>query len=163
MVLLIGGVPGAVAADHDIAHSHLACTQEPTTHFQRWMDSSSRSRLGQCPVDRCCEHPDTMHCLFMLFYVHTNKRCPLPMIKPNETGLFASVAWTSPMQPRFSPGITSQPKIADTSTASRFVTLGSLNERMVVMVWTQRGEDRRIISMRKANEREQERYRSRLG
>jgi uncharacterized DUF497 family protein len=35
--------------------------------------------------------------------------------------------------------------------------------RMVVMVWTPRGEARRIISMRKANEREQTQYRSRLG
>lgn len=46
---------------------------------------------------------------------------------------------------------------------ARFVTVGLLHERMVVMVWTPRGEARRIISMRKANEREQDRYRHRLG
>lgn len=41
---------------------------------------------------------------------------------------------------------------------SRFITVGKLDDRMVVMVWTSRGEARRIISMRKANEREQARY-----
>ncbi len=46
---------------------------------------------------------------------------------------------------------------------ARFITVGLLHERMVVMVWTPRGEARRIISMRKANEREQDRYRHRLG
>ncbi len=37
----------------------------------------------------------------------------------------------------------------------RYITVGTLNARLVVMVWTPRGEARRIISMRKANEREQ--------
>lgn len=36
----------------------------------------------------------------------------------------------------------------------RFVTAGWLDQRIVVIVWTQRGGARRIISMRKANERE---------
>lgn len=45
----------------------------------------------------------------------------------------------------------------------RFITVGQLDGRMVVMVWTPRGEVRRIISMRKANEREQARYARRLG
>jgi uncharacterized DUF497 family protein len=45
----------------------------------------------------------------------------------------------------------------------RFVTFGVLDERMVAIVWTPRGETRRIISMRKANDREQTRYQSRLG
>ena len=44
----------------------------------------------------------------------------------------------------------------------RFITVGKLDGRMVVMVWTPRGEARRIISMRKANEREQERFGHRL-
>lgn len=44
----------------------------------------------------------------------------------------------------------------------RYITLGKLDGRVVVMVWTQRGEARRIISMRKANEREKERYAHRL-
>lgn len=40
----------------------------------------------------------------------------------------------------------------------RWVTYGSLNGRMVALVWTQRGRKRHIISMRKCNEREQEKY-----
>ena len=46
---------------------------------------------------------------------------------------------------------------------ARFITVGTLDGRMVVMVWTPRGEARRIISMRKANEREQTRYGHRWG
>lgn len=46
---------------------------------------------------------------------------------------------------------------------TRFITIGLLRGRMVVLVWTPRGEARRIISMRKANEREQAHYRRRLG
>lgn len=37
----------------------------------------------------------------------------------------------------------------------RHFTVGRLHGRMVVVVWTQRGDARRIISMRKANDREQ--------
>ena len=45
----------------------------------------------------------------------------------------------------------------------RIITVGLLDGRMIVVVWTQPGQDRHIISMRKANGREQERYKSRLG
>jgi uncharacterized DUF497 family protein len=45
----------------------------------------------------------------------------------------------------------------------RFITVGLLHGRMIVMVWTPRGAARRIISMRKANEREQNLHRHRLG
>jgi uncharacterized DUF497 family protein len=45
----------------------------------------------------------------------------------------------------------------------RIITVGELAGRMVIVVWTPRGEDRRIISMRKANEREQARLGERLG
>ena len=45
----------------------------------------------------------------------------------------------------------------------RFITAGWLDARLVVLVWTQRGEVRRIISMRKANDREQARYAKALG
>jgi uncharacterized protein len=44
----------------------------------------------------------------------------------------------------------------------RLITIGMLGERMIVVVWTQRGPSRHIISMRKANDREQQRYRDRL-
>jgi uncharacterized DUF497 family protein len=36
----------------------------------------------------------------------------------------------------------------------RFITWALMHERLVVIVWTPRGEARRIISLRKANERE---------
>ena len=44
----------------------------------------------------------------------------------------------------------------------RWITVGLLDQRMVVVVWTQRGNARHVISMRKANEREQATYRNRL-
>jgi uncharacterized DUF497 family protein len=40
---------------------------------------------------------------------------------------------------------------------ARFVTTGQIDGRWIVIVWTPRGEARRIISMRKANERETKR------
>lgn len=44
----------------------------------------------------------------------------------------------------------------------RFITLGRLDGRMVVIAHTQRGDRTRIISMRKANSREQRLYAERL-
>ena len=44
----------------------------------------------------------------------------------------------------------------------RFISVGLLNGRMVVIVHTPRGGGQHIISMRKANEREQETYKARL-
>ncbi|HMW41954.1 MAG TPA: BrnT family toxin [Plasticicumulans sp.] len=44
----------------------------------------------------------------------------------------------------------------------RYITVGKLDDRMVVMVWTPRGEARRIISLRKANDREQARHAHRV-
>ncbi|MFY9137560.1 BrnT family toxin [Zwartia sp.] len=40
----------------------------------------------------------------------------------------------------------------------RFITVGLLDSRLVVLVWTPRGEARRIISMRKGNDREKALY-----
>ncbi len=45
----------------------------------------------------------------------------------------------------------------------RMMTVGYLADRMVVVIWTQRGAVRHIISMRKANDREQAKYGVRLG
>lgn len=45
---------------------------------------------------------------------------------------------------------------------ARFVTFGLLDGRMTVLAWTPRETARRIISMRKANDREERRYRQRL-
>lgn len=44
----------------------------------------------------------------------------------------------------------------------RFITIGRLAGRMMVIAWTPRGAARRIISMRKANDREQAAYSPRL-
>ena len=44
----------------------------------------------------------------------------------------------------------------------RFQTVRTLAGRMVMVVWTPRGDARHVISMRQCNEREQKRYRQRL-
>jgi uncharacterized protein len=44
----------------------------------------------------------------------------------------------------------------------RFITIGHLENRMVILVWTPREKTRRIISMRKENDREQALYSPRL-
>jgi len=45
----------------------------------------------------------------------------------------------------------------------RFVSVGFLKGRMVVLAWTHRGTVRRIISLRKANDREQSKFGDQLG
>ena len=40
----------------------------------------------------------------------------------------------------------------------RFITVGLLAGRMVIVGWTPRGADRHVFTMRKANDREQARY-----
>jgi uncharacterized DUF497 family protein len=44
----------------------------------------------------------------------------------------------------------------------RLITFGWLDGRMVVLVWTPRDDSRRIISMRKANDDEIDRYKASL-
>lgn len=44
----------------------------------------------------------------------------------------------------------------------RIITVGKLTGKVTVVVWTQRGKKRRIISMRYANERERQRYEQHL-
>ncbi len=46
---------------------------------------------------------------------------------------------------------------------ARWQTYGWLDGRMVMLVWTDRGEDRHIMSMRKCNEREQAKFGEQLG
>ena len=46
---------------------------------------------------------------------------------------------------------------------ARIISVGHLRGRMVVVCWTPRGEARHVFSMRKANDREQERFGQRLG
>lgn len=45
----------------------------------------------------------------------------------------------------------------------RFITAGFLNERLVVVVWTERGASRRIISMRYAHAKEITHWESHMG
>jgi len=45
----------------------------------------------------------------------------------------------------------------------RFITAGTLDGRLVVLVWTPRDGGRRIISMRHAHEREEKEWRDRMG
>lgn len=45
----------------------------------------------------------------------------------------------------------------------RVMSVGHLRSRMVIVVWTPADDGRRIISMRKANDREKARYGKRLG
>ena len=45
----------------------------------------------------------------------------------------------------------------------RFQTYGLRGRRLVMVVWTPRGADRHVISMRKCNAREKARYAARLG
>jgi uncharacterized DUF497 family protein len=44
----------------------------------------------------------------------------------------------------------------------RFIVIGALLGRIVIMVYTPRNDKKRIISLRKANEREQKIYKQRL-
>jgi uncharacterized DUF497 family protein len=44
----------------------------------------------------------------------------------------------------------------------RWVTYGLLQDRLVAVVWTPRGTGRHVISMRKCNDREKEKYQARL-
>ncbi len=46
---------------------------------------------------------------------------------------------------------------------TRFITVGYLDGRMVSLAWTRREDAYRIISMRKANDREQKKYSPLLG
>lgn len=46
---------------------------------------------------------------------------------------------------------------------TRFQTYVLLERQLVMVVWTPRGEDRHVISMRKCNAREKTRYQARLG
>ncbi len=45
----------------------------------------------------------------------------------------------------------------------RYQTYGLLDERLVMVVWTPRGDSRHVISMRKCNDRERAKVAHRLG
>ena len=44
----------------------------------------------------------------------------------------------------------------------RFITFGLLKNRLCAVVWTQRGDTTHLISLRKANDREQKKYTARM-
>jgi uncharacterized protein len=46
---------------------------------------------------------------------------------------------------------------------TRYQTYGLMGDRLVMVVWTPRGEDRHVMSMRKCNDDEQRKVKSRLG
>lgn len=46
---------------------------------------------------------------------------------------------------------------------ARYQTIGRLGRKTVMVVWTPRGEARRIISMRKCNVKEREKYKANVG
>ena len=46
---------------------------------------------------------------------------------------------------------------------TRYQTVGFIADRMVMVVWTPRGAARRVISMRKCNDREKAIYQKRFG
>jgi uncharacterized protein len=60
------------------------------------------------------------------------------------------------------PTITVQDTRRDHGEA-RYQTVGFLADRMVMVVWTPRGEARHVMSMRKCNDREKAIYQERLG
>jgi uncharacterized protein len=41
---------------------------------------------------------------------------------------------------------------------NRYISFGLMGDRLCVVVWTPRGDGRHVISMRKANDREQKSY-----
>ena len=45
----------------------------------------------------------------------------------------------------------------------RFITVGYLKGRFVVVTWTSRGDDQRIISMRFGHEQEEDRFKKYVG
>jgi hypothetical protein len=45
----------------------------------------------------------------------------------------------------------------------RFITAGYLGDRMAVVVWTARGEDRHVISMRHCHAKEEKYWREQMG
>ena len=45
---------------------------------------------------------------------------------------------------------------------TRWITFGLLRGQLIAVVWTPRGEDRHVISMRKCNDREKKKYQARL-
>jgi uncharacterized protein len=65
---------------------------------------------------------------------------------------FADVAWVD-----WAAALTVEDTRLDYAEA-RFVTMAPINDRLCVFAWCQRGEALRVISLRKANKRERDKY-----
>jgi uncharacterized DUF497 family protein len=61
------------------------------------------------------------------------------------------------------PAVTVPDRRHDYGGEDRYQTFGRLRGRMVVVVWTPRGEDRHVMSMRKCNAREAARLGQQFG
>ena len=85
------------------------------------------------------------------------------MTPTSEPPLFPTGAWTSRAAEVFAGPHTIAEDIRVDYGEPRFVSVGYLDDRMVVVAWTPRDQVRRVISMRKANEREQATYQGQLG
>ena len=53
---------------------------------------------------------------------------------------------------------TAETRRSDRNNEARWTSLGMIANRLYHVVWTERGENRRIISLRKANRREERVY-----
>ena len=68
----------------------------------------------------------------------------------------------APANEVFSRANTDIPDLRKDYGEQRIMTFGSLDERWVMVVWTPRGDARRVISMKYANEREIKIYSGRI-
>ena len=85
------------------------------------------------------------------------------MTPASDERRWPSGAWISRKPPRCFAGatLTLEDDRLDYGEA-RFQTYGLLGRRLVMVVWTPRGADRHVISMRKCNAREKARFQARL-
>ena len=77
--------------------------------------------------------------------------------EPKRQATSPNMAWISLCQP----GLTGQRRRPDTRWdygEERFESVGFIGKRLFVLVFTPRGEKRRLISLRKANSREVARW-----
>ena len=85
------------------------------------------------------------------------------MTRPSARRPVRRGVWTS----RIAESVFAGPTLTDEDarlaySEQRFQTVGYLEGRMVMVVWTPRDDARHIIAMRKCNEREQARYQKRF-
>ncbi|WP_327358488.1 BrnT family toxin [Caballeronia humi] len=82
---------------------------------------------------------------------------------PSATRRWRTGGWTLHMPRRCLPVALLHTRTCADYGEPRFVTASRLRGRIVMVVWTPCGAARRLISMRKANEREIKSYEKQLG